>query len=170
MRGAAGVRTVARSPGAAGVFAVPLRGAVPQLLEGVAAIAEVAGALDNPLQRPGVDLGPVLGVLQILQFRREPIHGAVQSHGLHVQRVDEPPQQRFAFVGELGAVGRNFIDEGIEDRFQTRERLVAIPDGARVGFTLYRGSSEGFQVLADHGGGREFLIVFECIHDELQVK
>ena len=38
-------------------------------------------------------------VLQILQFRREPFHGPVQSYGLHVQRVDEAPQQRFPFVG-----------------------------------------------------------------------
>ena len=109
--GAAEVRAVARSPGVAGVFAVALGGGIAELLEGVAAIAEVAGALDDSLQLPGVDLGPVLGVLQVFQFGREPVHGAVQAHGLHVQGVDEAPEEAFSLVGELGAVGCDLFDE-----------------------------------------------------------
>ena len=152
LRGAAGVRTVPRTPGVAGIGSIPLGRRIAQLLEGVAPIAEVAGALDDPLQLPGVDFGPVLRALQLFQLRREPVDGAVQSHGLHVQGVDEPPEQRFPFIGELGAVGRDLIDEGVEDRFQARQRLVAIPDGSWIGLALLRRSSEALEVLADHGG------------------
>ena len=131
------------------------------MLEGVSPIAEVAGALDDPFQLPGVDFGPVLRALQLLELRREPIHGPVQSHGLHVKRVDEAPEEGLPFVGELGTVGRDLIDEGVEDRFQARQRLVAIPDGSRIGLALLGGSSEALEVLADHGGRREVLAVFE---------
>ena len=96
-----------------------------------------------------------------------PIHGPVQSYGLHVQGIDEAPEQRLPFIGELGAVGRDLIDEGIEDRFQARQRLVAIPDGARIGLAFRRGASEAFEVLAEYGGRRDGLSVFECIHDVL---
>ena len=52
LRGSAGVRAVARAPGFAGVAAVVLGGGIAQLLEGVAAVAEVAGALDDPSPAP----------------------------------------------------------------------------------------------------------------------
>ena len=162
------MRTVPGTPGVAGVGEIPFGGGISQLLERVASVAEVAGALDDAFQFPGVDFGAVLRALQLLELRREPVDGAVQSHRLHVQRVDEPPEQRFPFVGELGAVGCDLIDEGVEDRVQARQRLVAIPDGTRIGLALLRRSSEALEVLADHGGRRDVLIVFECIHDELQ--
>ena len=97
----------------------------------------------------------------MLELRREPVDGAVQSHGLHVQGVDEAPEEALSFVGELGAVGRDLIDEGIEDRVQACQGFVAIPDGSRIGLALLRCSSEALEVLADHGGGREVLVVFE---------
>ena len=103
-----------------------------------------------------------------LQLRREPIHGPVQSHGLHVQGVDEAPEQRLPFVGELGAVRRDLFDEGVEDRFQARQRLVAIPDGSWIRFAFGWRPAEAFEVLAEDGGRREGLAVFECIHDVLQ--
>ena len=111
---------------------------------------------------------PVLRALQLLQLRREPIHGPIQSHALHVQGVDEAPKERFPLVSELGAIRRDLFDEGVEDRVQARQRLVAIPDGSWIGFAFLRCSSEALEVLADHGGRRQGLIVFECIHDELQ--
>ena len=116
------------------------------------------------LQLPGVDLGPVLSVLEFPQLGRQPIDGPVQSLGLHVQGVDEAPEQTFSFVGELGAVGRDLFDEGVEDRVQARQGLVMIPDGAGVGIAFGRRASELFEVLADDGGGRDGLSVFECVH------
>ena len=92
-RGAARVRAVTGTPGVAGVGAVPLGGGVAQPLEGVAPIAEVLCALGDSLQFPGVDLGTVLRGLQVFQLRREPVDCPVESHGLHVQRVDEAPEQ-----------------------------------------------------------------------------
>ena len=168
LRGAADVRAMSRTPGVAGIGSVMFSRGIPKLLEGVAPIAEVAGALDDPLQLPGVDFGPVLRALQLFQLRREPVDGAVQSHGLHVQGVDKAPQQRFPLIGELGAVRRDLIDEGVEDRFQSRQRLVAVPDGTGIGLALLRCSSEAFEVLAEDGGRRDGLGVFECMHDELQ--
>ena len=141
-----------------------LGGGIAQLLEGVAAIAEVAGALDDSLQFPGVDLGPVLGALQVFQLRREPVDRPVQPYGLHVQSVDEAPEQGLAFVGELSAVGRDLIDEVVEDGDQAREGLVAIPDGSGIGVAFCGRASELFEVLADDGGGRDGLSVFECVH------
>ena len=164
LRGAAGVRAVTRSPGVAGVAAVVFGGGIAQLLEGVAPVAEVAGALDDSLQFPGVYFSPVLRALQVLQLRREPVDGAVQSLSLHVQGIDETPEQRFPLIGELGAVGCDFIDEEVDDLVETQQRLVMIPDGSGIGFASGRRSSELLEVLADDGGRRDGLSVFECIH------
>ena len=127
LRGSAGVRAVSRAPGFAGVAAVMLGGGIAELLEGVAPIAEVAGALDDSLQFPGVDLGPVLGALEVLQLRREPVDRPVQPLGLHVQGVDEAPEQRFALVGELGISGgheQRSADADLASRRIVREPLI----------------------------------------------
>ena len=121
LRRSAGVRPVPRAPGVAGVLAVTLGGGVPELLEGVAPVAEVLRAIDRPFQFPGLDFGAVLGILQVPQFRGELVDLSVQPHRLHVQPVDEPPEQRLAFVGELGAVGGDLVDEGFEDGIEARE-------------------------------------------------
>ena len=85
--GAARVRSVPRAPGVAGVGAVPLGGGVAQSLEGVPAIAEVLRTFGDSLQLPGLDFGAVLGILQVLEFRRELVDHPVQPHRLHVQGV-----------------------------------------------------------------------------------
>ena len=90
---AARMRSVPRAPHVPGVGAVPLGGGVAQPLEGVPAIAEVLSVLDDSFQFPGVDLGTVLGSLQVLQLRGQPVDGPVQSHGLHVQGIDEAPDR-----------------------------------------------------------------------------
>ena len=130
LRRPASVRPVPRAPGVAGVLAVALGGGVPELLEGVSPVAEVLRALGDPFQLPGLDFGAVLGILQVPQFRRELVDRPVQPHRLHVQGVDEAPQQRLALVGELGAVRGDLVDEGVEDGVEAREGFRLIPDGS----------------------------------------
>ena len=89
-------------------------------------------------------------------------------------------EQGFTYRLSLSAVSRDSaqilirnaaIAAGSADRMRTvaggvqaRERLVAIPDGSRIRIALCGGSSEPLEVLADDGGGRDGLSVFECVH------
>ena len=63
------------------------------------------GAVGNEFQLAGLDLGAVLGVFEVAHLGDELVGGAVETLHLRVQRVDETPEQAFAFVGELGAGG-----------------------------------------------------------------
>ena len=138
-----------RPPGVARVGSVALGGRIPELLEGVAAFAQVPAALDLPLQGPGVDLGAVLREPRLLKLRRELVDGPVQPRHLHVQRADDATQQRFAFVEELGIVGGDLVHEGVEERIEAREGFGFIPDRSRVGFAGVRPSAEVLEVFAD---------------------
>ena len=157
--GAAHVRSVPRTPGVAGVGTVALGGSVPQPLEGVPAVAEVLRPLGDPLQFPGVDLGPVLSLLQVAKLGREPVDRSVEPDGLHVQGIDEAPEQALAFVGELCTVGGDLVDEGVEDRLQSRQGLGLVPDGPGIGLAAVGTAAEVFEVLADDRGGRGVLSV-----------
>ena len=61
-----------------------------------------------------LDLGAVLGALQLTQLRSEAIHAAVQAPHLGVEAVDEAPQQALALVGELGPCRADTLCENPE--------------------------------------------------------
>ena len=165
LRRAGSVRSVPRPPGVAGVGQIALGRCVPQPLERVPPVAEVLRALDDSLQFPGVDLGPVLRLLKFLQFRREPIDCPVQPHRLHVQGVDEAPEQRLAFVGKLGPVGRDLLDERIQNGLKARQGFGLVPDGSGIGLASCGSAAKAFEILADDRGRRRVLSVSK--HDEL---
>ncbi len=66
----------------------------------------------------------VLRVLQVAQPGRQPVDAAVQAPDLGVEGVDEAPQQVFALVGELEAVGADTIGEDAERLAYSRDSFV----------------------------------------------
>ena len=87
---------------------------VAHLLERVAAVAEVARAVGDELQLARLDLGAVLGGLEVAQLRAQPVDAAVEAADLGVEAVDEAPQQALALVGELDPVGRDALGQDAE--------------------------------------------------------
>ena len=97
--GVRGVRAVARAPDVAGLDAVGVGGEVAHLLEGVAAVAEVAGSVAEKLELPRLHLVAVLGALEVSHLGHDPVDGAVEAGDLGVEHVDEAPHQGLALVG-----------------------------------------------------------------------
>ena len=125
---------------------------VAHLLERVAAVAEVARPVRHELQLAGLHFGPVLCGLQVAQFGREAVDGAVEAADLGVHHVDEPPQQGLALVGELEAVGGGARGEDGERFAHRADGLVAVPYLAGVELAALGGGAEELRVLANRGG------------------
>ena len=150
--GLARVRPAPRPPGVAGLRAVGVGCGVAHLLEGVAAVAEVLRPVRRQLQLPRVDLGAVLGALQVADLGREPVDAAVEAPHLGVEAVDEPPEQALALVCELEPVRRDAFGDDAE-RFAHRvDGVVAVPDLAGVVLAAFRSGAEELRVLADGRG------------------
>ena len=90
--GLAAVRSVARTPGIAGLGAVSLGGEIAHSLEGVAAVAEVLDPVCKKFEFPGLDLGAVLFVAEVFHLRRDLVDAAVEALDLGVQCIDGTPE------------------------------------------------------------------------------
>ena len=141
------VRAVARAPDVAGLGAVCVAGEVAHLLEGVAAVAEVLGAVGQQLQLGGLHLGAVLRVLEITHVGRDAMDAPVEAVHLRVQHVDEAPHQRLALVGELRALEGDAVDDDADGLGQGLEAVVLVPDDAAVHFVALGRAAEGGEVL-----------------------
>jgi len=89
--GPAGVRSLARAPDVAGLDAVRFRREVAHRLEGVAAVAEVPGALGEALQLDGLHFAAVLGAFEVAHLEHDPVGRPVDAARLRVQHVHEMP-------------------------------------------------------------------------------
>ena len=150
----AGVRSVARAPDVAGVYAVRFGGGVAHLLERVAAVAEVARPVCQGLELDGLHLGAVLGAFEVSHLRDDPVDGAVEPGDLAVQHVDEAPQQRFALVGELRPLDGDARHDDADGLGERLGGVVLVPDVAAVELTALGASAEEGEALADGGGRR----------------
>ena len=150
--GLAGVAAVSRAPDIAGIGTVGVGGGVAHLLEGVAAVAEVLGAVGDELELAGLHLGAVLGGLEVAQLRGELVDGAVEAAHLGVERVDEAPHEALALVGELGAVRPHTLRQHAEGFAHRVEGVVAVPDVAGVELVALGGCAIEGGVLADGRG------------------
>ena len=174
LAGLAGVRAVTGAPVFAGLGVVGVGCEVAELLEGVASVAEVVGALCDAFEFPGLDFGSVLGASEFAHLGGEPVDGAVEALDLCVEGVDEAPEEALALVGELCSVGGDGLDQGVEGLLDACERLVLVPDGSVVGFV---GTGSGavepgeFADGGGRGGGVSGLAVVagvvEGVHDDL---
>ena len=132
---------------------VGVGGEVAELLEGVASVSEVVRALGDAFEFPGLDLGSVLGASEFAHLGGEPVDGAVEALDLCVEGVDEAPEEALALVGELGSVGRDGLDQGVEGLLDAGDGLVLAPDGSVVGFVGTGGGAVEPGEFADGGGG-----------------
>ena len=105
LAGLAGVTAAPGPPDVAGVGAVGPGGFVAHPLERVAAVGEALRPVGETLQLERLDLGAVLGLLEVAQVGHQLVGGAVEAAGLGVEHVDVAPQQALALVGELGSFG-----------------------------------------------------------------
>ena len=90
------------------------------------------------LQLARLDLGAVLRALQVAQFGLDPVQRAVQPLGLGVEAVDQSPDEAFALVGHLGAVGAQAFGGKVDDlmhdagQVRVRERCLKVRQVERV--------------------------------------
>ena len=140
--GLAAVRPVARTPGIAGLGSVSLGGEIAHGLEGVAAIAEVLGAIGEAFEFAGLDLGAVLFALEVFHLGRDLVDAAVDTLDLGVQCIDETPEQALAFVGELRAVLGDGTGQDVDRFLDPGKRLLLVPDLAVVELIRTRCAAE----------------------------
>ena len=145
---------MARAPDLAGLDAVGFRGEVAHLFERVAAPAEVVGAVGEALELDGLDLGAVLGALEVAHLLNDAVDGAVDALSLRMKHVDEAPQQALALVRELHAVRGDALDERVHHLLDAGDGLVLVPDETVVDLVRAWGSAVQRRMLADGGGRR----------------
>ena len=131
-----------RAPDVAGLSAVGVGGEVAHLLEGVAPVAEVAGAVGEQLQLPCLHLGAVLCGLEVFHLGHDPVDGAVEPLHLRVQHVDEAPQQALALVGHLCAVDGDAVHDDADGLAEGVDGVVLVPDLAAVELAALRRCAE----------------------------
>ena len=105
------------------------------------------------LQLARLDLGAVLGALEVAQLGHQPVGGAVEAAYLAVEHVDEAPEQALALVGELEPVRRDALREDAERLRHGVQRVVAVPELAAVELVALGGRAEELGVVADARGG-----------------
>ena len=76
-----------------------------------------------------------------------------------MEEVDEAPQERFAFVGELGAVAGDVGGEAVEGGLDGLHGVLFVPQVAVVGLVGAGRCAEEFGLLAGDGGGGAVLCV-----------
>ena len=79
-----------------------------------------------------LDLGAVLGLLQVAEVGHELVGGAVEALGLAVEHVDEAPEQALALVRQLEPVRRDALGHDAERLAHGVGGVVAVPDLAGV--------------------------------------
>ncbi len=99
-----------------------------------------------------VDLGAVLGALQVADFRREAVDVAVESPDLRSPYVDEAPEHGLAFVGDLQAIRGDATGQDAELFADGFDRFVAVPDASGVELVASRGCAVECGVFADDCG------------------
>ena len=102
----------------------------------------------------GLHLGAVLGALEVSHLGHDPVDGAVEAGDLAVQHVDEAPQQRLAFVGELRPLDGDARHDDADGLGERLGGVVLVPDVAAVELTALGASAEEGEVLADSSGRR----------------
>ena len=148
------MRSVTRTPGVAGLGTVSLGGEIAHGLEGVAAITKVLDSVGTKFKFPGLDLGAVLFLAEVLHLGRDLVDTAVEALDLCVQGIDETPEQAFPFVGELRAVRCDGAGQNVDGFLDPGERLVLVPDLAVVELVGTRGRAEQGGLFASHCGLR----------------
>ena len=111
---------------------VVLGGVVAELLEGVAAVVEVTELVGLQLEFVCVNLGAVLGMGQVVDLGSEFVGVAVEAGDLGVEGVNDAPQERFALVGELGAVGGDVLGDELDGFAECVDGGGGVPDVAAV--------------------------------------
>ena len=161
LAGLADVRAAPWTPGRARLGAVGVR------RRGRASSRTRRGGLRGPVRDStvrssswGVDLGAVLGAFEVAELRFQCIGGAVEAVHLGVEEVDEAPQERFAFVGELGAVAGDVVVANA----WTAESTACMASSSSHRSRLSGSSGPGVApnrsaLLADDGGGGAVLCV-----------
>ena len=160
---------MSRAPGVAGLDAVGGSGCVAQLLERVAPVAEVLGAVGDQLELAGLDFGAVLGCLKVAQLGAEAVDGAVEAPDLCVEGVHEPPEQALALVGHLEPVRPDALCEDAERFAHRAGGVVFVPDFAGVELAALGLRAEELGVLADGRRHGVFVVldVVDDVHDAL---
>ena len=97
------VREAAEKGGSSPAWALDLNYLIR--LVGASEATEASTPVGVSPQFAGVDLGAVVGALEVAHLRHELVATAVEMTHLGVEGVDDPPEQAFAFVGEMHAVG-----------------------------------------------------------------
>ena len=146
------MRSVARTPGVAGLGAVSLGGEVAHGLEGVAAITKVLDPVGDEFQFARLDLGAVLFLAEVFHLGRDLVDAAVEALDLGVQCIDEAPEQALAFVGELRAVRCDGAGQDVDRFLDPGKRLFLVPDLAVVELVRTRGRAEQGGLFASHCG------------------
>ena len=146
------MRSVARTPGVAGLGAVSLGGEVAHGLEGVAAITKVLDPAGKKFKFPGLDLGAVLFLAEVFHLGRDLVDTAVEALDLGMQRIHEAPKQALAFVGELRAVRCDGAGQGVDGFLDSGKRVVLVPDLPVVELIRTRGGAEQGGLFASHCG------------------
>ena len=131
--------------------------------------------MGGQLQLQRLDLGAVLRALKVSQFGHELVGGAVESAGLCVEHVDEPPKQALALVGDLEPVGCDALAQDAEGLGDSGQRVVLVPDLAGVELAaLGCGAEEGCVVADGRGDGLRFGLdgvdVLDDVHDDLLLR
>ena len=146
------MRSVARTPGVAGLGAVSLGGEVAHGLEGIAAVTKVLDPVGDEFQFARLDLGAVLFLAEVFHLGRDLVDAAVEALDLGVQCIDEAPEQALAFVGELRSVRCDGAGQDVDGFLDPGQRLVLVPDLAVVELVGTRGRAEQGGLFASHCG------------------
>ena len=150
--GLTAVRSIARTPGIAGLGTVSLGGEVAHGLEGIAPVTEVLDPVGQAFEFARLDLGAVLLALEVFHLGRDLVDAAVETLDLGVLGIDETPEQALAFVGELRTVLGDGTGQDVDRFFDPGKRLVLVPDLAIVEFVGTRGGAEQGGLIASHCG------------------
>ena len=115
-------------------------------------VGEVLRPVGDEFQLARLDLGAVLGALQVAEVGHQLVGGAVEAVGLAVEHVDEAPEQALALVGDLEPVRRDALGHDTERLRHGVEGVVTVPHLAGVELVPLGGRAEQRRVLADGRG------------------
>ena len=169
LAGLAGVRSAPGPPCLAGRGQVVLGSGITHALEGVAAGGEVLRPVGDEFELAGLDLGTILFVLEVSEVGHEAVGCAVEALRLSVEHIDEAPEEAFAFIGKLSAVGADAVSEDAEAGVYGVESVILVPDIPGIELIVPRSSAEELRVFAErlHDGLTLVRNVLYGVHDSL---